>query len=375
VAIIIIIIMILHSLVAITTLALTSSAIVLPEVSSAIEAVPFPQDLPLEVYDFRNQLFELECGDCPFPELDADGESHWSDGVSTILTLNFTTNNGDLYVNNQQIFPPPTPPTAWSINAVERRQSDGKETEPIALGFALEVSPFAAPPGFSEWLVRFTVLDLAGHPVPVDTIAVSLVKTDEQELVIVRTEVEPSATDPLSWRQCGGKPSCLKQLLIARVQALMAAAKERMMPFIKGCMGSKHGGRPAVAQDGEPLPSDGEFPPHRHHHWNGGHRGHRVHRHGWQRTFSRVVRFIFIPAVLGVMAGLAASAIGMLVGQVVVFLWLRYRRHHQGQSSAATERASDMEKEALIAEPVDTEDLPPYSDKDHGAIRLPADKK
>jgi hypothetical protein len=85
VAIIIIIIMILHSLVAITTLALTSSAIVLPEVSSAIEAVPFPQDLPLEVYDFRNQLVELECGDCPFPELDADGESHWSDGVSTIL--------------------------------------------------------------------------------------------------------------------------------------------------------------------------------------------------------------------------------------------------------------------------------------------------
>lgn len=77
--------MILHSLVTITTLALASSAIVLPEVSSAIEIPQDLQDLPLEVYDFHNQLVELECGDCPFPEVDADGESHWSDGVSTIL--------------------------------------------------------------------------------------------------------------------------------------------------------------------------------------------------------------------------------------------------------------------------------------------------
>jgi hypothetical protein len=379
---VVIIMILLSSLVGVTTWALTSSAFIVlpvPEVSSAIEAAPVPQDLQIEAFDARSQLIELECGDCPFPELDADGELHWADGVSTTLTLNFSTNHGDLYVNDQPIFPPPTPPTTWNINAVERRQSDGKETEPIVLGFALEVSPFVAPRGFSEWLIRFTVLDLAGHPVPVDTIAVSLVKTDEQELFIVRTEVEPSSADPLSWRQCGGNPSCLRKLLIARIQALMAAAKERMMqmgariPFVKGCMGPKHGGRPAVAQDGDSSP-DGELPPHRHHHWGGGHRGHRMHRHGWQRTFSRVVRFIFIPAVLGVLAGLAASAIGMLVGQVVVFLWIRYRRH-RGQSPATTEPASDMEKEALIAEPSDTEDLPPYSDKDHGAIRLPADKK
>jgi len=373
--------MILPSLIGVTTLALTSSAfIVLPEASSAIEAAPVPQDLQIEAYDARSQLIELECSDCPFPEPDADGELHWSDGVSSILALNFSTNHGDLYVNDQPIFPPPTLPNAWRIKAVERRQSDGKETEPIVLGFALEVSPFAAPRGFSEWLVRFTVLDLAGHPVPVDTIAVGLVKTDEEELFIVRTEVEPSSDDPLSWRQCGGKPSCLRQLLIARIQALMAATKERMMkmgarlPFVKGCMGAK---RPSVAKDGELLPSspDGEMPPHRHHHWGGGHRSsHRMHRHGWQRTFSRVVRFIFIPAILGILAGLAASAVGMLVGQVVVFLWLRYRRSHRGQSLVATEPASDMEKEALIADPLDTEDLPPYSDKDHGAIRLPANK-
>ena len=35
----------------------------------------------------------------------------------------------------------------------------------------------------------------------------------------------------------------------------------------------------------------------------------------------------FVPILIGVAFGMAASAIGMLVGQIVVFLWMRYRRN------------------------------------------------
>lgn len=38
------------------------------------------------------------------------------------------------------------------------------------------------------------------------------------------------------------------------------------------------------------------------------------------------IKVAFIPVLVGVAFGMAASAIGMLIGQAIVFLWMRYRR-------------------------------------------------
>lgn len=317
----------------------------------------------IEAHVAHSQQIDLPCSRCPFPEISADGEVNWIEEVDTTLSLAFTTDGENLLVNDHQILPPPTSQAPWNINAVQRRASDGLETTPITLGFAFELVPMESS-RHSEWLARFTVLDLAGHPVPVDTIAIGLAKLDGQGLLIVGTRIEHSDADPLSWKQCGGKPSCLKRLIIARIQALIASAKARVMrPFAKGCHRRPRPDTPAI--HGSSISNEADVPPrhHRHHH-------HR-YRHGWQRTFSRVVRFIFLPAVLGVLAGLAASAIGMLVGQVAVFLWLRYRR---GGSHHAIPSPVDMEKEALMTDAI-KEELPPYRDEELGVIRLLADKK
>lgn len=54
-------------------------------------------------------------------------------------------------------------------------------------------------------------------------------------------------------------------------------------------------------------------------------------------------KVVFIPILIGVAFGMAASAIGMLVGQAVCFLWMKYR----GTSRKATyEPLATDEKDA-----------------------------
>ena len=68
-------------------------------------------------------------------------------------------------------------------------------------------------------------------------------------------------------------------------------------------------------------------------------------------------KVVFVPVLIGIAFGMAASAIGMLVGQAVVFLWMKYR----GTSREAAYEALDTdEKEAP----------PAYQDVPQGAEAL-----
>ena len=68
-------------------------------------------------------------------------------------------------------------------------------------------------------------------------------------------------------------------------------------------------------------------------------------------------RVVLVPILIGVAFGMAASAIGMLVGQAVVFLWMKYR---------GTSR-----EPAYVALDTDEKEAPPaYQDVQHGAVAL-----
>lgn len=192
--------------------------------------------------------------------------------------------------------------------------------------------------------VEFTVLGMHGIPVKVSTIALKLIQTPTKELVIVSQEEIPFDVTP-------GAESCetarvwsicrLRAIVMARLKSMVETTQEKtdsMQEWVK----TRCGGR-------KPHPH-----PHKHH----GHGPHRYHRvsHMLHQTF----RFFVIPALLGVIGGLAASAIGMLVGQSIVMLVRCYRRS-QGRPVRLVEReiviVSD-EKDELLAE----EDLPEYED-------------
>ena len=304
--------------------------------------------------------------------------------------MNFSVDNGLLLANGRQIFPPPPPSR---ISAIQHRESDGQDTDPIPLGYALEMMPLPTSPEESDvelLEVRFTVLDLDSHPVPMDTVAITLVHEPEGSIYMAKTDVEETAPNRVSWKQCRGKPSCLRTLLLTRMRDLFASAKARMLKMGsrlsggKGCHGKHHGPKPMhdgphhhgfgpgpFHAPGEEPPSWGQGPPpsdghhlphhpHMHHH-------HHFHHGGLRRTISRIFRFIVIPAALGILAGLAASALGMLIGQVVIFFWLRYRRSTSKKTTANLEQGTVSEKQVLMVD--STEDvLPQYTDEDSGNV-------
>lgn len=68
-------------------------------------------------------------------------------------------------------------------------------------------------------------------------------------------------------------------------------------------------------------------------------------------------KVVFVPILIGVAFGMAASVIGMLVGQVIVFLWMKYRGTSR---EAAYEPLDTDEKEAP----------PAYQDIHQGAEAL-----
>jgi hypothetical protein len=138
---------------------------------------------------------------------------------------------------------------------------------------------------------------------------------------------------------------------------------------------------PGGHHHGEKGPDDMPFPDfegpkghHGHGHFDpeSADRPHHMH-HGpppgaFTHTFSRVVRFILVPAILGVLAGLTASAVGMLVGQAVVFVWQRYRGTKSQEHKAAWEQGDACEKQGLMAESEDV--LPEYieTSQTHGSM-------
>lgn len=259
----------------------------------------------------------------------------------------------------------------------------------MPVGYALEVMPVPIAddtPGADLLDIRFTVLDLEAKPVPVDTVAITIVQDPAGELYILNTEIEKTAppADDLSWKKCAGKAKCLQDLLLTRISGLLSGAKERVMSMAKpagrkGCHGKQKGhsgpvgGHHGPHKHHDEFDLDGFFPlseldapkghsPHHH-----GHHGHHGHPPSpppgaFAHTFSRVFRFVVIPAILGVLAGLAASAVGMIVGQAVIFLWRRYRGTTPQAHRAAWEDGSVCEKQGLMTESAEGV-LPEYTEE------------
>jgi hypothetical protein len=317
--------------------------------------------------------------------------------------LDFLVEDSRMLANGRQIFPP-APPTP--ILAIQQNE-DGKHSDAVPVGYALEIMPVPHgphdEPGYDLIDLRFTVLDVEDHPVPVDTVAISFIQTPQGEIFIARAGIEKTTpiTKHTSWRECHGKTKCLQELLMTRIRGLLAGAKNRVMGLAKsgrkGCHGKSKGNTmghhdPHGPHDHHEEGSDGmhfpppppfgeenfeaeEFGPGGHHGHGHGHahgfsdngrpRPHHHHGHhsAFARTFSRVVHFIVVPAVLGVLAGLTASAVGMLVGQAVVFLWQRYRGTQPTEHKAAWEQGEACEKQGLMAETRYSEEvLPEYTE-------------
>ncbi|KAJ5777031.1 hypothetical protein N7520_000277 [Penicillium odoratum] len=412
-------------------------------------------DIMQPVYEGVTFAVMLKCDDCPFREVNEEGVVSWTDDKPNSLFVEFHVEDNRLLANDHQIFPP-VPPSPITVTQLVRDSHEESSSMPV--GYALEVMTRPRPADAQEadmLDVRFTILDLETRPVPVDTVALTLILTPTGDLFLADGDIEKTTPhhEKLSWKKCHGKPKCLQELLFSRIGGLLSAAKDRVMGMGKhGCKGMKGmGGHhkhhdefrpegmppfpPPPFEDFEEFDFEGKGPHHGHHEdfdfegekgphhghpedfgLEGGKDGHHKHHeefrpegmppfppppfedfeedsdskvhHPWGKhhgfkseevegrpphphhmhgpphgpfahTFSRVVRFIVIPAILGVLAGLTASAVGMLVGQAVIFLWQRYRGTKKQEHKAAWEEGNVCEKQGLMTESSE-EYLPEY---------------
>ncbi|KIW18178.1 hypothetical protein PV08_02466 [Exophiala spinifera] len=337
-------------------LALRASAFLLPlEVTAAAERPAFEVKPPPEVLMVGGSI-DLDCPGCPF--VDPKTPSVVQLGVESKIQLEFTIDAEDrLNINDFPVYPHDFDASNSSPVLVTTRQirvEDGQESDPVQLDFALELlEPIRSihNPDATLQPLRFTVFGLQGRPVKVDAIVVDILQTPEKAVIArfsqIPFELTPGAQtcDTSSqWSLCR-----LRAIITARLQYIMAAAKARAhgahgwVKNGKGCHGRKFGGRA------------GHHSHHGHgHHMGGWSRHHRFHRFG--HILHQTIRFFVIPALLGIIGGLMASAIGMLVGQTISYLWIRF--HRRGQRGNASARAVEIviaedEKDALM-----TEDIP-----------------
>lgn len=248
------------------------------------------------------------------------------------LEFDITDDDQFLQINGQPVYPPPQTLIPIALHASEVRASDQFHTEPLRLGYALEVLPSVAEvTDIALKPIQFTILDLEGLPVHVDTVKIDLIES-WGHLHIARVSRLPYAQSPGADR-CTTSVCRLGAIVAARVKQMIEAARthaDKAKTWIKnGCHGRKH------AQAGTEQNDQKSHHPHGHHHF------------GRLRRIMRATLHLFVlPALFGIFGGLLACGLGMLVGRAFG-LCLNRRSRDEGVRGLEAAIVED-EKDALV---------------------------
>lgn len=329
----------------------------------------------------KTEVVNLDCPQCPFALAHTENRDAgpigdgiaWVQGVENSIHLEFDTHEHGFQVNGHPLYPFAAAQAASTtlVKATQIRKDTQERSIEFPLNFAMEILPTVTSPhkdNVELVPVEFTVLAMNGIPVKVPTISIKMVKTPNDEYVIAKVTTIPFNETPgaetcetsSSWSFCR-----VRAIFAARIKSMLELAKEHtnkahewVQTKTKGCKGKRpHSfGHP---HHGPNHDQDNEHEHRPHHHHGSHHKHHRYHRVG--HMLHQTFRFFIIPALLGIVGGLAASAIGMLVGQAIVFLWIRtYRNGERGPLRVQEIVIVDDEKDRLLDET--DEALPVYED-------------
>ncbi|KAI4088912.1 MAG: hypothetical protein LQ344_005742 [Seirophora lacunosa] len=327
---------------------LTANAFLLPpEVATTPNNAPknhLISNLP------QSRTITLDCSECPFAlASQRNGRHEWTHSVKSDLELTFTTDNDMLKLNGVPVYPvlpPPSVPAPVLVKQTKKSEDDeamahqGYEGD-LTLSYSIEVhnmkSSSGAQQGITATEITFSILGLDNEVAHVDDIKIKTLSlpnpsTAQDELLIVAVDSKPTDGNSVD-AQCATiicRAMHRFRSAAHRVKSHAKTAAYKMKCICIKCMNAMrhaHYHRPSrPLQAGQPT----RLPTH-------------------NRAFARASRLIFsyalLPIVVGIMFGIATSAIGMLVGQLVVAIWLRLRR--TSSKGGAYQRVESEEKEGL----------------------------
>ncbi|KAK5101045.1 hypothetical protein LTS08_004651 [Lithohypha guttulata] len=355
--------------------AATSAFLVPPHVSGDFKDARFRGGPPEHVKEFihhllqqRTTAIDLECPNCPYAVPKGQNEEgeyvEWAvEPADSYIHLEFDTHDQSLNLNGQTLLPfnkAHEGRKSKVITAHQFRTDDDDQTNDLHLNFALELMPAIPSPHKDDVNlipIEFTVFGLSGMPVKVNTISLKLIQTPNNDLVIVNTEQVPFRETPGA-EACEGAtswPLCRLQAIVAsRMRSMLEATKEKankVHEWVKGCSGGSKSGPSGLSRYSPPSDGEKPHPHHGHHAHHRHHGGHRYHRAS--HMLHQTLRFFIVPALLGIIGGLVASAVGMLVGQAIILIWFKAYRH--GRRGPVR-----SERETVIIEEEKEEPLPQY---------------
>lgn len=399
--------------------ALTANAFLIPPGTQSIDNTPHVQIINTEW-----QAVKLPCPDCVLPsrksESVTDDADFFIQGGANSLLVNVTTLFEGRAIglpNDYPLYPPLASFNKATVDMVSseaslidlQKTADRRHTVKVSADSMFMSEEKVDPKGNAIIHIKYHIISVDNHPVTVDAIEVTCLKDSEDKLMLISAQplagpstifdaLTPTAPRPPVKAVCSLPPLVCQWRDF--VEAKVAALRQNMPKHFgmrTGCagrkgtqQGSKH---PWADENGDVhLPSHirphlphfaadaGKPNGHRgmngrpHHRPESGHRGQHGH-HGHHRhhhhSFHAIVRgflMILVPIFLGITMGMAVSIVGMIIGRLIAFVWIRFVRG--GQRGYASVRLSEEDAEIADAhaeehdEPLPVyEDAPAYEEK------------
>lgn len=404
---------------------LGSSAFLLPPNLTPADNGANALTLDVPPVNAKSVVLQLPCSECAFSgkqekieDVEAEDNSlFWIQGGANNVIVNLTiSEDGErLEVNGEPVYPLDlqiadmlhTPkiyvnqvPSSASWEDIKSGNAKTTPLEVTGHGVSIVEENVVSPEGDVLIPIRHTIFELEHQPVSLDEVTVQLLKTHKGELLIVHAESNaqlpprpddsfgpppeempedflfpfpphrdgppgPPPADLGKHKECKNLPAALCKFRNILEDKIMGMKKG-------GCHGRK-GGRPHMGMlPGHikgphfPRPEGLHGKPHHHgrpHHMRPmGHDHHGHHRHHFMHAFTRGLAAVLIPTMAGVAVGMTVSLLGLLVGRLIGFLWIKfYRGGRRGYASVALDESTadraDAEKEILKEE--EAVDAPP----------------
>ncbi|KAK5626807.1 hypothetical protein RRF57_002522 [Xylaria bambusicola] len=320
--------------------------------------VPIENDVDVAVSKMpATQTLNLECPGCIISRRHAkEIPSHLKLGFSIESTDGadrLTLNGYELYPNPdllRNILIAPVIPDMASRHIGDKPRTRGGVNRPLnnrRLGFAMETEAVATDDDEDLQLIKIDVQIIEVGDVFIEripNIQVKLVKTPSGKLAIGNIEtIESQGT-----ASAGGKKQCTS--MVCRWKTAFFKKLGRLF-HSKGCSGHQVS-----------APSSHVHQPDPHH---------MSYKQSWAHGFKLFLSVVLVPVMFGIVAGISASLLGMMVSTFIVFVWRRFFRRSSGRSShrcryahkaSRHEHAAAEEKSGLLNGEENVEAPPAYVD-------------
>lgn len=362
----------------------TRAFLIPPEVSDAdIQVAETIESISAQVAD--SQVVNVECPGCPIRisgrhggdiQLQVDRPTH----LELSFSIDHQPDHDRLLVNGFELYPSgdPLADSLWARQIIDHRKEkkhyrehDGHDQEhrkrpgrfaprPQRLGFAMLIAP---PKIDAEAQLELIEVELQIFEVgaafidAIPSVKAKLVKDSEGRLLL--TQIEKSKPKRLPGGSKDGAGECTTSM--CKWLAAFREKLEKFKPF-RPCHGGpmKGGMRPHGIGEGYRRPHHHHPHPRPGDHWRAPYQGRR-----WGKLFEYIATRILLPVLIGIVAGVSVSLIGMAVGTVIVSSWRFFRRRssgHRRRHSRHHQRKATLKESAPVEEKsglIEHQDPPP----------------